>query len=100
MSVLCTVTWVIKPECVDQFSATIGEMFLETRKHDGFISIRLLKSDTAENEFALIQEWETTQYHQAYVAFREQRGDLSMLEAMTAGPTSINYWVARPLASA
>ena len=74
MSVLCTVTWVIKPECVDLFSATIGEMFLETRKHDGFISIRLLKSDTAENEFALIQEWETTQYHQAYVAFREQRG--------------------------
>ena len=55
MSVLCTVTWDIKPECVDDLVKTLGEMFSETRTHDGFINIRLQKSATAENEFILLQ---------------------------------------------
>ncbi len=100
MSVLCTVTWVIKQERADEFVRTLGGMFSETMTHDGFINIRLLKSDTAENEFILLQEWETTQHHHAYVAFRGKRGDLDRLAAMTAGPTLIHYWDLGPLASA
>ncbi|WP_174296518.1 antibiotic biosynthesis monooxygenase family protein [Sphingomonas bacterium] len=100
MSVLCTATWVIRQECADDFVTTLGGMFAETRTHDGFIGIRLLKSETAENEFILLQEWETTQHHQAYVAFRGERGDLDRLAAMTAGPTPIRYWGADPLAAA
>lgn len=100
MSVLCTVILLIKPECADEFVKTLGGMFSETRTHDGFINIRLLKSDTAENEFILLQEWETAQHHQAYMAFRGERGDLDRLAAMTAGPTLIHYWGVSPLASA
>ena len=100
MSVLCTVIWVIKPERAEEFVETLGGMFSETRTHDGFINIRLLKSDTVANEFILLQEWETTQHHQAYVAFRGEQGDLDKLAAMTAGPTPIQYWDVSPLASA
>ena len=100
MSVLCTVLWDIKPECVDEFVQTLKSMFPETKTHDGFINIRLLKSDTAENEFILLQEWETTKHHQAYVSFRAGQGDLDRLAAMTAGPTLIHYWGTGQLASA
>ena len=100
MSVLCTVTSVIKPECVDEFAKTLGGMFAETSTHDGFINIRLLKSDIAENEFILLQEWETAQHHQAYMAFRAEQGDLDRLATMTAGPMLIHYWDVSPLASA
>ena len=100
MSVLCTVTSVIKPECADEFIDMLGGMFSETRTHDGFINIRLLKSATAANEFIMLQEWETTQHHQAYMAFRSEQGDLERLAAMTAGPTLIHYWNTTPLASA
>jgi heme-degrading monooxygenase HmoA len=100
MSVLCTAFWNIKPDCVDEFVQTLGAMFPETKTHDGFINIRLLKSDTAENEFILLQEWETTKHHQAYASFRGERGDLDRLAAMTAGPTLIHYWGISPLASA
>ena len=100
MSVLCTATWVIKQERADEFVEILGGMFSETSTHDGFINIRLLRSDTAENEFILLQEWETTQHHHAYVAFRGERGDLDRLAAMTAGPTLIHYWDVSPLASA
>ena len=100
MSVLCTVISVIKPKCADEFVAMLGGMYSETRAHDGFINIRLLKSDTAENEFVLLQEWKTVQHHQAYMAFRGERGDLDRLAAMTAGPTLLHYWNVSPLASA
>lgn len=100
MSVLCTVISVIKPERVDEFVATLGGMFPETRTHDGFINIQLLKSETAENEFILHQEWETVQHHQTYMAFRGELGDLDRLAAMTAGPTLLHYWNLSPLASA
>ena len=99
MSVLCTVTWIIKPGSVDVFVKVLTGMFSETRTHDGFINIRLQRSATAANEFLLIQEWETTQHHQAYVAFRGERGDLDRLAALTVGPTPIQYWEASPLAS-
>ncbi len=100
MSVLCTVLWNIKPECVDEFVQTLGGMFPETKTHDGFINIRLLKSDTVKNEFILLQEWETAKHHHAYVSFRSEQGDLDRLAAMTAGPTPIQYWGISPLASA
>ena len=100
MSVLCTVISVIKPECVDEFATTLGGMFPETSTHDGFINIRLLKSDTAENEFILLQEWETAQHHQAYMAFRGEQGDLDRLAAMTACPPLLHYWDSSSLASA
>lgn len=100
MSVLCTVISVIKPECINEFVENLNGMFSETRTHDGFINIRLLKSETAENEFILLQEWETTQHHQAYMAFRSEQGDLDRLAAMTACPTLMHYWNVGPLASA
>lgn len=100
MSVLCTVIFEIKPECVDEFVETFGGMFSETKTHDGFINIRLLKNETTANAFILLQEWETTQHHQAYVNFRGEQGDLARLEAMTTGLTSIQYWSSSPLASA
>ena len=99
MSVLCTVIWDIRPERKDEFVRMLGAMFSETRTHDGFINIRLLQSDTAENEFILLQEWETTKHHQAYVAFRGEAGDLDRLAALTAGPTLVHYWQTSPLAS-
>ena len=99
MSVLCTVISVVKPECVDEFAATLGGMFTETRTHDAFVSIRLLKSETAPNEFVLLQEWETVRHHQAYMAFRGERGDLDRLAAMADGPALIHYWRNSPLAS-
>ena len=100
MSVICTVISVIKPECADEFVETLGGMFAETSTHDGFINIRLLKSERDENEFILLQEWETSRHHQAYMAFRGEKGDLDKLAAMTAGPTLIHYWNVNPLASA
>ncbi|WP_174292123.1 putative quinol monooxygenase [Sphingomonas bacterium] len=100
MSVLCTVVSVIKPECVEAFVETLGGMFADTSRHAGFINIRLLKSETAQDEFILVQEWETIQHHQAYMAYRGEQGDLDTLSAMTSGPPQLRYWSATPLASA
>lgn len=100
MSVLCTAIWVIKPDRAREFVETLGGMFAETRTHEGFVNMRLLQSDNAENEFILLQEWQTTQHHQAYVGFRGKNGDLDRLAAMTAAPTRISYWGVTPLASA
>lgn len=100
MSVICTVIWDIKPERKEEFVRALAKMFEVTKTHPGFISIRLMKSDTTDNGFLLFQEWETTQHHQEYVKFRDANGDLVLLADMTASETLIHYWDTTPLASA
>jgi quinol monooxygenase YgiN len=100
MSVLCTVIWNIRPERSNEFVSTLGEMFVVTSTHEGFIRIHLFESDDSENHFILVQEWESTAHHQAYAKFRSDRGDTAKLAAMTAGPTLIHYWTNDALASA
>ena len=100
MPVLCTANFSIKPETTDAFIQTLTDMFPETKMHAGFISIRLLRSETSESEYILLQEWKTTKHHQSYMAYRSERGDLERLAAFTAGPTLIQYWDTNSLASA
>src|SRR5580704_1748500 len=43
--VTVTVNWIIKPELVNNFVATLETMFQQTRPRVGFRNIRLLRSD-------------------------------------------------------
>lgn len=44
--VTVTVTWAIKPEFADSFVEALRGMFPQTRLHEGFRDIRLLRSES------------------------------------------------------
>jgi quinol monooxygenase YgiN len=98
--VTVTVNWIIKPELVDTFIATLEKMFHQTRLQEGFRNIRLLRSDAALNHFILIEEWDAAQNFQDYVAWRTGRGEMEGFLAMVTAQPQIEIWDITPLAAA
>ena len=98
--VTVTVTWTIKPECAEAFVVSLRGMFPQTRLHEGFRHISLLRSEIDPNQFLLIEGWDEAQNFQDYAKFREGTGDSANLQAMTAGPPQIGLWGSGPLAAA
>ena len=98
--VTVTVNWVIKPELVDSFVATLETMFQQTRLREGFRNIRLLRSDADSNHFILIEEWDNAQHFHDYVAWRTGRGEMEGFLAMVTARPQIGIWDITPLAAA
>ena len=98
--VTVTVNWIIKPELVENFIATLEKMFHQTRLREGFRNIRLLRSDADSNHFILIEEWDAAQNFQDYVAWRTARGEMEGFLAMVAAQPQIEIWDITPLAAA
>ena len=98
--VTVTVTWTIKPELADTFVEALRGMFPETRLHEGFRNIRLLRSDADPTQFLLIEEWDEARNFQDYARFRTETGDTAGLLAMTAGQPQMEVWALSPLAAA
>ena len=94
------VTVAIKPEFTDAFVEYIREMLPVIRLRKGFRNIRLLRSDTAPNQFMLVQEWDEAQNYEDYLQFRVGTGDVEKLLEMTANDPQVGIWAASPLAAA
>jgi quinol monooxygenase YgiN len=98
--VTVTVAWAIKPERSEAFVEALRGMFPQTRLHEGFRNIRLLRSDLDPNQFLLIEEWDEARNFQDYAEFRTGTGDTAELLAMTASPPQMGVWGVDPLAAA
>jgi quinol monooxygenase YgiN len=98
--VTVTVAWAIKPEFADAFAESLRGMFPQTRLHQGFRNIRLLRSDADPNRFLLIEEWDETQNFHNYAQFRTETGDTAGLLAMTVSPPQMGVWALNPVAAA
>jgi quinol monooxygenase YgiN len=98
--VTVTVAWAIKPELAEAFVESLGGMFPETRLHEGFRNIRLLRSEDVPNQFLLIEEWDEARNFHDYLQFRTETGDVAALAAMTVNPPQISIWALNPLAAA
>ena len=98
--VIITVNWILKPELVDKFVATLEAMFQQTRLREGFRNIRLLRSGADLNNFILIEEWDTAQNFQDYVAWRTGRGEMEGFLAMVTAQPQVGIWDITPLAAA
>ncbi|HEX7884437.1 MAG TPA: antibiotic biosynthesis monooxygenase family protein [Phenylobacterium sp.] len=98
--VVVTVSWTLKPEAVDVFVASLGDMFKETRLKEGFRNIRLLRNDSEPNRFTLIEEWDEARNYHEYVAWRTERGDFDGLAGMVTDAPQVGVWDLDPLAAA
>ena len=98
--VTVTVAWAIKPELADMFAESLRGMFPQTRLHQGFRNIRLLRSDADPNQFLLIEEWDEAQNFHSYAQFRTETGDTAGLLAMTVSPPQMGVWALNPVAVA
>lgn len=95
MAVTVTLTLNIKEEAVEGFCAGFPEMLKDTSRFAGFQAIRVLRHASDPSRVILIEDWDSEEAYNAYIAWRTERGDMDEMAAVIAAPPSVEIWSTR-----
>jgi len=82
----------LKPEAVAPFCGSLQEMLVETKKFPGFRSIRVVKHKTEANQVIFIEEWDSEDAYNKYIAWRTETGAMETLGNALAAPPKMDVW--------
>lgn len=94
MSNTVTITLVLdlQPEAAAPFCAGLSAMLGDTKKFPGCQSIRVLKNKADPNQLIFIEEWDSEDDYNKYIAWRTQRGDMDAMGSTLTAPPKLNVW--------
>ena len=90
--IIVTMVLTCKPEEVEGFCGRLPEMLKGTRAFAGFRDVRALRNMDNPNQIILIEDWDTAEAYQAYVAWRAEAGAIDALQAITTAPPQTDFW--------
>ena len=76
----------------DEYKAALQSMLPDTRARKGALKIHMLVDKDQPADVAIYEEWETRADHEAYIAWRTERGDMEKLGSMLRAAPSIKYY--------
>lgn len=90
-----TVTAIIQmpfgPDTVDAGLDSLARMLPATRAYDGCHRVDVYRSREEPARVVLIEEWQSVDQHQAYVAWRESSGVLELMGPLLQGDVETTY---------
>jgi quinol monooxygenase YgiN len=90
------VTLRLTPTDPKAFQAYLAEILPDTRKAKGCRYIKTYAAKDGAGEFLLVQEWDSPEDQQAYLAWRESTGVLQTFLGHLAKPAEISVWTLDP----
>jgi quinol monooxygenase YgiN len=75
----------IKPDKLEEFLDYMVTNLDASRAAEGNITFEILIDETQPNEVLFYEVWESPESQQAYMAWRVERGDLTILMSFLAG---------------
>lgn len=90
------VTLRLTPSDPKAFESFLAEILPDTRKARGCRFSKTYAANGAASDFLLIQEWDSVEDQQAYMAWREQTGVLQKFLGHLAKPAEVSMWAANP----
>ena len=87
MKNLVVVSFPAKPETINNLKETLKSALPDTRNFDGCISVKTFIEEST-NTIHLIEDWETLEHQQEYLAWRIETGLLDLLEPLLDGGAS------------
>ena len=87
MKNLVIVSFPAKPETINNLKETLKSALPDTRNFDGCIGVRTFIEEST-NTIHLIEDWETLEHQQKYLAWRIETGLLDLLEPLLNGGAS------------
>lgn len=76
----------------DEYKAALKSMLPDTRARKGALKIHLMEDKDQPADVVVYEEWETRGDHEAYMAWRTERGDMDALAGMLRDKPSIKYF--------
>ena len=96
MKNLVIVSFPAKPETINNLKETLKSALPDTRNFDGCISVKTFIEEST-NTIHLIEDWETLEHQQKYLAWRIETGLLDLLEpVLDAGASSLKATICGP----
>jgi len=90
------VTLRLAPSDPKAFLSFLAEILPDTRKARGCRYSKTYVGKDGPGEVLLLQEWDSPEDQQAYMAWREQTGVLQKFLGHLAKPAEVHIWVADP----
>ena len=90
--VMITVKIEVKPEVIDDYLAALPESIREVAAHKGFRDIRCTRHKDNPNLFMWVENWDSAEDYDAYLAWRMERGDMDGYKDIAVGEIEFGYW--------
>ena len=92
MSVLVLLEVSLKPESVNDFASFMKNEIHHTRGFDGCNGLTIHKNQDDSSNMVIVEDWDSRQQYEKYLAWRTERGDSEKLAAFIIAEPSVRYY--------
>ncbi len=92
MSVLVLVEINVKPGNADDVTNFLRDELHATRGFEGCNGLTFHRNQDDPNTMVAVEDWDSRQHYEKYLAWRTERGDLEKLVGWSQGDPSIRYF--------
>jgi len=82
----------LKEEAADAVCSSFGATLPETRAFPGCRSVNAFRSADNPNRVLLLEEWDSREAYEKYLAWRAEEGALDGMAEILAAPSAPEFW--------
>ena len=91
MSVKVILELHVKPELADRFKEGFKDTLVDTRAFEGCEELSVLVNQDDPAMFVILEQWESRAHYEAYLKWRDDRGDLEGMSRATTEPFKVTF---------
>lgn len=80
------------PGRAEDIRAWLKGVLHETRSFEGCVTLHAVQNQEDPDIIVLVEQWDTRQHYERYLAWRVARGDMARFSGMMAGPPIIRFF--------
>ena len=80
-----------KADRVNSMREWLRDNLRDTRAFDGFQTLVATTNQDAPHDVVVIEQWDTRQHYERYIAWRTERGDIDTVVSMIDGEPTIRF---------
>lgn len=92
MSCQVILTFNAKPDCIDKARAWLKNVLPDTRAFDGCVTLHVVQNQDDPTEIAIVEQWDSRQHYEKYLAWRTESGVMDEFRAMMAADPDIRFF--------
>lgn len=81
-----------KPDCIEKARAFLRKVLPDTRSYAGCITLHVIQNQDDPTTIVIVEQWDTRQHYEKYLAWRTESGVMDEFGAMMAGPPNIRFF--------
>jgi len=81
-----------KEGCIEKVQSWLKSVLPDTRSFDGCVTLHVVQNQDDPAGIMIIEQWDTRQHYERYLAWRQERGDMEVFGSMMAGPPTIRFF--------